>query len=339
MTATGYEAGEGVSTVDPERAERRRLMGGIAALLGGVIIFSLQDVIIKSISGGYPVHEIVLIRSVAALLPILLLAHIDGGIGSLRTRRLGFHMLRSLTLFATYTSFYLALAALPLAETVTLFFASPLFITILSGVVLRESVDMGAKMAVVAGFIGVVVMFDPGAGLFDPAALLALFSAFSYACMAIATRRLGRSEKGPSLAFYPTLVYLGLTLVIGVIFGDGSRAVDHHPSLRFLTDGWRLPAQEDLTLMLLLGPMSALGFYCLSQAYRLAPPGRIAPLEYIAVPLGVLWGFLFWQEIPAGRSFLAMMLIVGSGLFILGRGHPAWRRGLTSPFRVWGRRN
>lgn len=306
---------------------RQRLLGGIAALLGGAVIFSLQDVIIKSISGGYPVHEIVLIRSVAALLPILLLAHIDGGLGALRTRRLGFHLLRSLALFATYTGFYLALAALPLAETVTLFFASPLFITILSGLVLKEPVDTGAKIAVVAGFIGVVVMFDPGAGMLDPAALLALFSALSYAAMAIATRRLGRSEKGPSLAFYPTLVYLALTLFIGVIFGDGGLAVDHHPSLRFLTDGWRPPARGDLALMLLLGPMSALGFYCLSQAYRLAPPAHVAPLEYIAVPLGVLWGFLFWQEIPGGRSFLAMALIVGSGLFILGRGYRPGRRG------------
>jgi drug/metabolite transporter (DMT)-like permease len=223
-------------------------------------------------------------------------------------------------MFATYTSFYLALAALPLAETVTLFFASPLFITILSALVLKESVDAAAKVAAVAGFIGVAVMFDPGTELFDPAALLAVFSALSYAAMAIATRRLGRSEKGPSLAFYPTLVYIALTLFIGGIFGDGSRAVGHHPSLRFLTDGWRMPGGGDLGLMLLLGLMSAAGFYCLSQAYRLAPPARIAPLEYIAVPLGVLWGFLFWQEVPGIRSFLAMALVVGSGLFILGRG-------------------
>ena len=101
-------------------------------LLSGVFVFSIQDVIIKCISGKYPVHEIVLIRSFVSILPIILIAHLDGGLALLRTRRIVGHVIRSILMFSAYTCFYLSLSALPLAETVSLFFSAPIFITIFS---------------------------------------------------------------------------------------------------------------------------------------------------------------------------------------------------------------
>ena len=101
-------------------------------LLSAVFAFSTQDVIIKWISGNYPVHEIVLIRSCIAIFPILIIAYFEGGLRSLRIRNVTGHLVRSLVMFAAYTCFFLALSALPIAETTCLFFMAPIFITIIS---------------------------------------------------------------------------------------------------------------------------------------------------------------------------------------------------------------
>ena len=159
-------------------------------LIAGVTVFSLQDVIIKWISGKYPVNEIVLIRSCFAIIPILFIAHLEGGVHLLRTNNLLGHSSRSFFMFGAYICFYLSLAALPLAETVSLFFSAPIFITILSATFLGEKVEIRSWLAVLVGFLGVIIMLRPGSKIIDAAALLALLTAFLYAIASIITRRL-----------------------------------------------------------------------------------------------------------------------------------------------------
>ncbi len=292
---------------------------GVLFVIAGISIFSIQDVIIKSISGSYPVHEIVFVRSLVALAPLLLIAHVDGGLARLRTRRPWAHLLRGCAMLVSYTTFYLAIVALPLASAVALFFVAPLLITALSHFVLGEKAQLRRWLAVATGFIGVLIMTQPDGGTVEPAALFAVCAALFYALSVVATRRMGATESGASLAFSATLFYVGANGLLGLWLGDGSLAQGGHPSLEFLLRAWILPTWRDFGLMAVCGVIAAFGFYFLSQAYRIAQATSVAPFEYVGLPLAALWGYLFWGEVPDGTTVLGVMLIVGSGLYVLHR--------------------
>ncbi len=307
-------------------------------LIAGVFVFSVQDVIIKWISGKYPVHEIVLIRSCFAIIPILFIAHLEGGLHLLRTNHFVAHIIRSFLFFGAYTCFYLSLAALPLAETVSLFFSAPIFITILSVTSLGEKVEFRSWIAVLVGFLGVIIMLKPSSKMIDPAAFLALFTAFLYAIASILTRKLGKTENGVSLAFYPTVMYIIYSLILSIALNNIAVTQKSHPSLAFLFRQWQLPSQSDLFLFIVLGLIAAAGFYFLSQAYRLGRPSTVAPFEYISVPLSVVWGYVFWKDILEPQSVIGMVLIVGSGLYIFGSKKLLTNKYVLSTFKIKIRR-
>jgi drug/metabolite transporter (DMT)-like permease len=315
-----------------------RPLKAIYYLIAGVFVFSIQDVIIKKISGLYPVHEIVFIRSCFAVIPILLIAHFEGGLNLLKTKHLTGHITRSLLMFSAYSCFYLSLATLPLAESVSLFFSCPILITILSVISLNEKVEFKNWIAVLVGFLGIIIMLKPGSNMIDPAAFLALLTALLYAIASIITRRLGRTENGVSLAFYPTVMYMIYSAILGIALNSIVDAQIAHPSLAFLFRAWQLPSQVDLFIFILLGLIAASGFYFLSQAYRLAQPSTIAPFEYIAVPVSVLWGYLFFDDILGYQSVIGMVLIVGSGLYIFGSKKGFTNKYVLSLFKIKIRR-
>lgn len=301
----------------------------IAILCLGIALFSTQDVAIKWLSEGYPVHQIVFVRSIVGLVPILLIAQFDGGLASLRPRRPWLHLFRALLAFASYTTYYLALAALELADAVALFFSTPLFVTLLSVLLLKEAVGLRRWFAVVAGFLGVLVMMRPGSAVFEPAALFALAAALTYALSIPITRRLGASVNAASMAFSMSLTYLAASVLIGLLWGDGSAAGSSHPSMEFLFRAWRVPSGPDLAIMVYCGVIAGCGFYCLSQAYRLGPSSVVAPFEYSALPWAVVWGFLVWGDLPDGPGLVGILLVVGSGLYVLHREAVLGRKTVT----------
>lgn len=301
----------------------------VACVVGGLFVFSLQDVVVKSMSGDYPVHQLVFVRSIVALLPLILLVWWEGGPRTLRTKRPWFHALRGAAAFLAYTGFYLALAAMPLAETVAIFFVAPLFVTALAVPLLGEQVGRRRWMAVCVGFIGVLIMTRPGAAVFEPAALLAVFAALAYAASIVMTRRLGISESGAAMAFYGQLTYLPLSAVIGLTMGGGIAVESQHPSIQFLTRAWVLPNINDFGLMAFCGLVAGVGFYLLSQAYRMAPANVVAPFEYMALPWAMVLGFVVWGDVPQAASVAGICLVVGSGLYILRRERVRGRRPLA----------
>ncbi len=306
---------------------------GIFLLVAGIAVFSIQDVIIRSLSGGYPVHEIVFVRCLVGLLPLLVFLHLDGGWRAMRIRRPVLVVLRGAAGFTSYTAYYMAIASLPLAKVVTLNYTSPLFVTVLSVPILGEVVGARRWAAVLAGFLGVVVIMRPAGGEIDPAVLLALLSALSYAIMILITRIVGRSNSGSGLSVYSMLVFIALSGFIGLVLGDGSfdstSDPGGHASARFLLRAWVVPGARDLALMAVCGVIAGIGFFCLTQAYRVAPPSSIAPFEYSALPWAVLWGYLFWAELPAAATWAGLALIVGSGLYIVHREAARGRRTVT----------
>jgi len=294
-------------------------LGAVSALLA-VLLFSINDATIKFLSGGYALHEVVLIRSLIGFVIIVaLIAPMTNGWAIMRTRRLGMHLLRGLLVVAANMLFFLGLAAMPLAEAVAIFFVSPLIITVFSVIFLGEKVGPRRWAAIVVGFIGVLIMMRPGTETFRIASLLPLIAAVCYAGLHMMTRLIGRTESAATMAFYIQIAFIFVSGAMGLVFGDGRFAVQSDPSLEFLLRAWVWPDPADIGLFLLLGICTGIGGYLISQAYRVAQAAVIAPLEYIALPLSVLFGILVFDEWPDAVAFIGMGFIVGSGLFTLWR--------------------
>lgn len=298
---------------------RRDSARGILFLVAGIAVFSLQDLILKWLAGDYPLHQAMVLRSLTAMPLLLVLAHLDGGIGALFTANTRAMVLRGLVMFLAYFAYYTALPALPLATTVALYFSAPLFITVLSVVILKEYVGPRRWVALALGFAGVIVMVRPGSALFDWAALLPVVSGFCYALSMIAARRLGETESAPALAFWGNAVFLVLALAISAVFGSGAYDGATHPSLSFLTRGWVWPTGTDLLLMMATGIVAALGLTFLTQAYRIAEASVVTPFEYTGMIWGVLWGWLVWRDWPDMPAWAGIAVIIGAGLYILWR--------------------
>ena len=289
---------------------------GIVFVLAGVSVFSLQDAVVKMLSGHYPLFEIGFVRCLVTIGPMAGLAWWERGRAGLSTRRPWLHLTRGSLAVLSFSSYYLALAALPLADVVALYFAAPLFLAALSRVVLGEPVGGRRWTALVVGFLGVLTVLRPGTAVFEPAALLAVMAALCYGGSQTITRELGRTDGAATIALASTLLYLVVSTAGGLVASRQGQASDLHPSLAFLVRAWIWPGARDLALMMLCGLISGVGAYCLAQAYRAAPASSVAPFEYVMIVWAVLWGYLFWGNVLGPSTLLGVSLTVGAGLFL-----------------------
>lgn len=290
---------------------------GILFLCAGAMIFTAQDVIIKWISGTYPVTQILATRSVVAFVPLLVLLHFDGGLRTVSRQRLGRLLARAVLLFLSYTAYYLAIAAIPLAEAGALFYTAPLFIVALAGPVLGERVGFNHWTAVVIGFIGAMIMCRIGADAIDPAALFSLAAAALYALAQVMARDLGTTHRASVMALYQNSVNLAAALAIGLVAGNGAFADVSHPSLAFFLRPWAMPDLVDFLLMSSTGLVAAIAIWCLTQAYRIAEANVVAPFEYSSVVWLVLAGYLIWGEVPELMTVVGGTLIIAAGVYVL----------------------
>jgi len=291
----------------------------IAIVTAGIVIFGVQDVIIRFLSAEYSAMQIMFIRGLVAILPISLMVCWEGGWAGLATRHPFLNGARGLLMVVSYTTYYMSLAALPIAEVTAVFFISPIIVTLLSALFLAETVGLRRWAAVFVGFLGVLVIARPGSGALDPAAALPLAGSLAYAMSIIITRRIGRTQTGSSLAFFAMGVFILVSGASGALFADGGLGPETHPSLAFLFRQWVMPDLRGGLLLAACGVISACGFYCLSQGYRIAPASIVAPFEFIAMPMAVIWGLVFWREVPPPSTVLGIAMILASGLYVLNR--------------------
>jgi drug/metabolite transporter (DMT)-like permease len=291
---------------------------GILCLTAGIAVFSVQDLILKLLSGDYPLHQAMVLRSLTAIPFMLALVwFFDGSLRTLLSRGWPAMLGRGLLNFTAYTAYYLALAALPMATTVALYFTAPLIITVLSVIILHEHVSAKRWLAVVAGFAGVLIMVRPGGDLFDWAALLPVFCGFAYAASMILARTMGSRDTAAAMAFWGNLAFLLCGLALSAYYGSGQHAGDAHPSLAFLTRGWAAPTGFDLFLMCACGAIAAIGLTLLTHAYAISQSSVVAPFEFTFAFWGILWGWLFWSDLPDALGWLGIAIIIAAGVYVL----------------------
>lgn len=279
---------------------RAGALAGIANIVAAVALFATMDALVKHLAPIYPVLQLVFFRSLFAFLPLSLLIARSGGLGALRTSQPLGHVARSLAGLAAIFLLFLAFALLPLAEAVALSFAGPLFLTLLSIPLLGEQVGPRRWAAVVVGFLGVLVIVRPGAGVFGLEALVPLGGALAYAFAMVSVRKLARTETNAAIVFYFTL----------------SCTVASAAALPFV---WVAPQLADLPALVGVGLLGGVAQLFMTQAFRLAPAAVVAPFEYLAILLAVGYGYAFWGEVPDRWTLVGAAIVTASGLYILRR--------------------
>lgn len=277
----------------------------VAWILFGVLAGLGLDLCAKQILQTYSLVQFVLLRSGIAILIMLAILPRFGGWQALHSEEKLWHVVRSLFAIGAMFGFFYGLKSMPLVAALTLGYTAPLIVTALSALVLGDSVGWRRWSAVTIGFVGVLVMLRPGSGEFTPAAAAVLIASFCYACQAITARKLGGTESTLALSFY---VVIGPFVVAGALFDSGTWI---QPDMA----GWALLAGAALC--------SVFAWFGFVNGYRAAPPALLAPLEYVALVLGAVAGYLIWDEIPDRFTVLGALIIVGSGLFVVYRGKPA----------------
>lgn len=275
--------------------DRLRARAGIACMLLGVLSLSISDASVKSLDGRYAALQILFLRAGIALPFVIALALALGGTRSLHTRQPVLHSWRGLLNVCGACTFYLGLVHLPLATTTSIAYVAPIFVVLLSALILREPLDPHRLAAVVMGFAGIVIIARPGSAAFQPAAILPLLTAVTYALMMISARRMDPGHSFPALMFYTVLPQAAFTVIT-------------------LPWVWQPVASGDWLTLLDISLFSTLGISLISQSFRLAPASAVAPFDYTGLLWATFWGWLIWDQLPDGISYVGMALIIAAGL-------------------------
>ncbi len=284
----------------PSSENRRDNLLGIAFGLASVALFSAQSLVVKLVGDRYPMNEVVFFRHAFALIPAIAMVMHQGGLRTLRTGRFPMHLARMAAGMSSMILGFYALLLIPLADAVVYGFVSPLLVTALSVPLLGERVGIHRWSAVLIGFLGVVIMMQPGQGALEWGVLVALGGAFCSTFVNLTMRKLGATETAASTTF----MYTGMSTVVFTI------------SLLF---SWVTPTFGDFLILAGLGLGGGVAQYWYTMSLRHAPSALIAPLGYFSLIWMTAAGFFFWDEIPSATTLIGAVVICGSGLYILYR--------------------
>ncbi len=281
-------------------AQSDRVGLGLAYAAVGMLLMAIMDTIVKWLSSGYPVSEILVFRNLFGLLPLLVVMAFTGGPRSLRSPQPLLMCLRALFALGAGFMFFAALRSIPLADAFALAFTSPLFITALSVPLLGEKVGIHRWSAVIVGFLGTMIILRPTGQSFDPAALLVIGAALCYAMVMLLTRKLAPRNSTLSMMIWTALISLAISGAIAPF-------------------EWVAPPTPDFLLLAVMGLIGSAGMFMIGQGYRYAPAAVIAPLDYSVLLWGVVFGWILWQELPDQYVWLGAAVVAVSGIYIVQR--------------------
>ena len=274
-------------------------------MVGAVTIFACMDTIAKLLARHYPVPQIVWARYFFHMLVMLAIFMPRDGLALVRTKYLSFQLIRGAVLVTSSLVFFSALAHMPLPEASSLTFLSPLLIAVLAGPTLQERVHPATWIALATGFAGVLLIVQPGSGVFTWVALLPLASALMMAIYQLMTRRLAGRERTLTTLFYPAIVG---SVLVPIMFPFA----------------WTIPQTAlDAVGFVVIGILGALGHLMLIRSLSHAPATTLAPFVYTQIVAVVVFGWAVFGHFPDTVSLAGMAIIALSGLALALRNHRA----------------
>jgi drug/metabolite transporter (DMT)-like permease len=282
---------------------------GIAFMLGATVMFALSSALSKAQVEDFSFAEVLFFRSFASLVTCAIIILPRTGLLVFRTARLIDHFGRSVTQTVAQSCIVIAFGLMPLAGATAINFSAPLFATLFAALWLKERVGVVRGLALVVGFVGVLLVAAPGADSFRIGALFALANAVLYGSVTAAVRGMTRTESAETLTMYQ-MVFLTAFFALGLPFF-----------------GFAWPSHWDLGALLLNGVLNAIGQYWWTRALTMAPPAAVGPFYYFSLVWALLLGFMFWGDVPTLGLLAGSSVVVGSGLFLL------WHESAKKPVR------
>jgi len=256
------------------------------------LCWTVMTIMVRQLSADYSSFEILFFRNLVAVC-ILLPLSIRRGFSSLKTQRLPLHCLRALLSYIGVLLLFYGVANLPLPDVTALSFTQPLFVVLLAALILRESVNGACWAAVIAGFVGLLVIVRPGFIAVELATVLVLFSAFSYAVSNICVKRLMTTDTANQSVFYFNLLMLPISLVPAIFF-------------------WVTPALADLPLLVGIGLNGTIAVYAYARSFTLADASAVMPFDFLRMPMAALAAFLLFSEIGDLWTWVGSFIIFSS---------------------------
>lgn len=305
------------SLFDGSDTDRPGLAAGLMA--GGLFFLALQDGLVRLAGADTSLWQFQLMRASGNMLFLLALARLVWGTAPKRPILLWAVVLRSVLLLVTAIFFFGGLPRVTLAEMGAGLYTYPIFVTLLSGVLLGERVGPRRIGAVLAGAAGAALILQPGGTGFDWIKLMPVGAGLTYACMVIVTRRFCRPESPVTLSFGVGLAYFSaavLGLAVLTLFPAGEAA---EAALPYLARGW-LPLTWALVgLALASSLINVISNLALTMAYQNAESSWLAPIDYCYLLFATIWGLILFGDFPNASTLAGMGLIASAGAFT------AWR--------------
>ncbi len=280
-------------------ARADRVPRGILYMLAATVMFAASMAIAKWQVARYSFAEVLFYRSVGSLAVCAVLILPRSGVAVFRTTRLRDHLGRSTTQAVAQSLLIVAFSLMPLGGAVAINFSAPLFATLFAAIWLKEKVGIARACALLAGFLGVLLVAAPGADSFRVGALFAIGNAVLFGSVTAAVRGMTSTESAETLTMYQMVFLMAFFAAAMPIFG------------------MTRPGGLDLTAMLVNGLLNGLGQYWWTRSLSLAPPAAVGPFYYFSLVWAMGLGFLIWGDIPTLPLLAGSAVVVGSGLFLL----------------------
>ena len=272
---------------------------GFLYMFISVCAFSLMDLIVKW-SEQYPLGEVLFFRGFFGIMPLLFLIPPERFKNFYYTKRAGLHFLRCISGLIALISIFIALRSLPLATVVSITFAAPIFTTILSIIFLSEKVGFYRWLAVLVGFIGIIIISEPGFSSLNFYYIYPIIFCLGLSYVAIAIRQLSKTEP-------VWLISLNFSILITLA------------GITTIPFGWIMPSIKDLFLLSSVGILGGFANLWLSQSYKYSEVSLVSPLKYLALIFGIFFGYIIWNEIPTMKTLLGSSLVIISSIIIFRR--------------------
>ena len=270
---------------------------GIVCRVIATILFAGASAASKWLVGIYPVGEVLCLRSFASLIAGAAMILPVSGLSAFVTHRPRDHLARGLSQSISQLCLLLAFSLMPLAGAVAINFSAPLFAAVVSIIWLKEPASLVRGAALVIGFVGVLIVTNPGTNSLTLGALFALTNAVMYGTVTVAVRGMTRTESAN------TLVIWQLTVL----------AFFHSFLLLF---GWRSPTAIDAAMLFGTGFTNAIGQWFWTKALQLAPAPAVTPFYYLMLVWALMFGFFIWGDVPSASLLVGSAIVVMTGLFL-----------------------
>ena len=264
-----------------------------------VCAFSVMDIIVKW-SQHYPLGEVLFFRGFFGVIFYLFIIPSDRRKNFYHTKRAGLHFLRCAFGLIALVAIFIALRNLPLATVVSISFAAPIFTTIFSIFLLREKVGIFRWLAVIIGFVGIIIITEPGLSSVNIYYIYPIIFCLGLSYVAIAIRQLSKTEPVWLISLYFSVA---ITLL----------------SLFTIPYGWIMPSLYDLAFLSFIGFFGGVANLWLSQSYKYSEVSLVTPLKYLALVFAIFFGYLIWGEIPTIKTLMGAGLVIISSLIIFRR--------------------